>query len=179
MPTPALDFRVCYAKIIWMKGFSLVEISIVVLIASMAVLVVAPVFRDAVPGARIESSARRLSAAVDRLYNEAVFSGSAHSLVINLEGGSYEGEREAEGSEPEKLQGVGGRLLEGVFFLDGQSAGRSFAGGQARINFSPDGVADPSIIRIENQDGRIISLVIEGFTGRVKVVEGYHRESFR
>ncbi len=173
-----LDFYFRCAKIYPAKAFSLVEIAVVALIASVIILVAVPVFRDILPGARIESSARRLSASVRMLYNEAVFSGSAHSLVLCLETGGYEGFREVPDSEPEIVHGAGGRLLEGVYFADVEVAGRQFAGDEARINFSPNGVIDPAVIRVENEDGRVISLVIEGFTGRVRIVEGYVREAF-
>ncbi len=162
-----------------MKGFSLVEIAVVVLIAGMAVLAAAPVFRDVLPGGRLESGARRLSAVFNRLYNEAVFTGEYHSLRINLEDGSYAAFAELPDSEPEALSGAGGRLPEGIFFSDADVAGSKYSDGVARINFAPYGAVDPSVVRISDGDGRILSLVIEGYTGRTRVVEGYVSEDFR
>lgn len=161
-----------------MKGFSLIEIAVVALIASIVVLIAVPVFRDSLPAARIESGARRLSASVRLIYDEAVFGGAPHSMVICLEGGGYEGFREEPETEPEAVPGSAARLPRGVSFLDVDSAGRTFSGEEARINFSPHGYIDPSVIRLENENGRVVSLVIEGFTGRVRIVEGYVREVF-
>ena len=162
-----------------MKGFSLVEIAVVVLITGMAVLIALPVFRNVLPGGRLESGARRLSSAVNLLYNEAVFTGTAHSLKVSLESGIYEGLILVPDSEPEILPAAGGSLPEGVFFSDVDASGRKYSEGDVRINFAPHGVIDPAIIRIENEDGRILSLVIEGYTGRVRIVGGYVSEDFR
>ena len=162
-----------------MKGFSLIEITVVALIAGMAILIAVPVFRDVLPGARIESAARRLSAVVNRLHNEAVFTGTAHSLEVGLESGVYKGFILVPGSEPEVLHGAGGSLPEGVYFSDVDASGRKYSQGDVGINFAPHGVIDRAIIRIGNDDGRVLSLVIEGYTGRVRIAEGYVSEDFR
>jgi prepilin-type N-terminal cleavage/methylation domain-containing protein len=162
-----------------MKGFSLVEIAVVVLIAGMVMLIAAPVFRDVLPAGRLESSSRRVSSVVNRLYNEAVFSGRAHFLEVSFERGVYEGFAEIPESEPEALRGAGGSLPEGVFFSDIDVSGRRHSEGAARIDFAPHGVISPSIVRIADSGGRILSLVIESYTGRVRVEEGYVREDSR
>lgn len=162
-----------------MKGFSLVEIAVVVLIAGMVVLAAVPVLRGVLPGGRLQSAARRLSASVNRLYSEAVFTGEYHSMRIDLEEGSYAAFTETPDSEPEPFHGAGGRLPDGIIFSDIDAAGRKYAEGVVRINFAPSGAVDPSIIRISDGGEKILSIIIEGYTGRVRVVEGYVSGDFR
>lgn len=162
-----------------MKGFTFIELAVVAAIAGIAVLAALPVLRDFLPGERLESAGRMFSAVVNRLYSEAAFSGRGHFLSICFESGVYRGFAEVPDSEPEPVQGAAGRLPDGVYFHDADIAGRKFSGGEARLNFSPRGFIDPSVVRLDGGDGRILSLVIEGFSGRVRAADGYVEEDFR
>ncbi len=161
-----------------MKGFSLVELAIVVMIAAVLLAAAAPVFRDVLPGTRAESASRRLRAVIGELYNEAVFTGQAHVLVLNIDEGTYEGRVQVSGSGDEPLQAARGRLPEGVSFEDVESSGELFTRGEARIFFDPAGFIDPSLIRLGDGKERTLTIVVDGFTGRARVEEGYVRETF-
>lgn len=162
-----------------MKGFSLIELAVVAAIAGIVMLAAFPVLRDFLPGQRLESAGRMFSAVVNRLYSEAVFSGRSHFLSICFETGVYRGFEDVPDSEPAPVQGAAGRLPEGVFFHDAHISGRKFSGEEAKLSFSPGGFIDPSVVRLADGEGRILSLVIEGFTGLVRAVDGYVEENFR
>jgi prepilin-type N-terminal cleavage/methylation domain-containing protein len=157
-------------------GFTLIEIAAVILVLSSFLLIVLPSFRNVFPRTRLLSSGRRMAGEINRLYHETVFTGRNGRLCFVLERGEYwsdrdvpEGGTEARGIEPEKL-------LSGVSFRDISVAGRKVVEGEAHIDFSPCGLVEPSVIHLVNSDGDEISIMINPFTGKVEIHDGYVEE---
>jgi len=114
-----------------------------------------------------------------KLHSEAVFSGRTHFLRISIETGEYTGLAELSEGELVPAGDAGGKLLDGVYFVDAVIAGEKIRQGYADIIFMPSGMVSPAVIHIAGGEGDGISLVIEGAMGRVRLVEGYFEETYR
>lgn len=154
-------------------GFTLVELAIVIFILSSILIIAIPKFQSIFPQAHLLSSARRMAGEVRRLYYEAAFGGRKYSLGFSLETGQYWSLIEMPGGEMKTREGKVRKLLPGVSFVDVVVAGRKMDKGEARVNFLPCGVVEPSIIHLVNSEGEQLSIIINGFTGKVELYDGY------
>ena len=83
------------------RGFTLIELVVVVTIMAMVTAAVAIGIGN-IRGASVQSEAGQLAVAVRYLYNLSVLNGKVHRLVIDIEGGTYWGEAQ-ESRDPCKM----------------------------------------------------------------------------
>ena len=70
------------------KGFTIIEILIVVFILSSFLLVVVPKFDNFTEG-NLKSGSRNLSTTIRYLYSEAAFKKKIHKLAFDIDKGEY------------------------------------------------------------------------------------------
>ena len=157
-------------------GFTLIEIAAVILVLSSFLLIVLPSFRNIFPRTRLLSSGRRIAGEINRLYHETVFTGRNGRLCFILERGEYWSDRDVPEGGTDDRGVEPGKLLPGVSFRDISVAGRKVVEGEAHIDFSPYGLVEPSVIHLVNSDGDEISIMINPFTGKVEIRDGYVEE---
>ena len=157
-------------------GFTLIEIAAVILVLSSFLLIVLPSFRNVFPRTRLLSSGRRMAGEINRLYHETVFTGRSSRLSFVLGRGEYWSDREVPEGGTENREVVPEKLLPGVSFRDISVAGRKVVEGSAHIDFSPYGLVEPSVIHLVNSDGDELSIMINAFTGKVEIRDGYVEE---
>jgi hypothetical protein len=138
-----------------------------------------PRFAD-IGGARLESSARRLAALARYVNGEAAFSGQVYRIRYDLAEQSYavqvlvpsRGATEFVAHLSPMSQPV--RLPSGVTFADVRvaQAGR-ITSGLIFTHFYPHGYVDPTVIHLQDQRARMMTVVIPPITGEARVYEGY------
>jgi prepilin-type N-terminal cleavage/methylation domain-containing protein len=169
------DFRPPTPK----AGFTLLELLLTLFIIGLLVTVLLPRFGD-IGGARLESSARRLAALVRYLNGEAAFSGhiyrirydlGEHSYAVQVLVPSHEASEFVADPSP-MSQPV--KLPSGISFADIRvpQAGRMNTG-QVFTHFYPHGYVDPTVVHLQDQRARMMTVVIPPITGEAKVYEGY------
>ena len=161
------------------KGFTLLELSLVLFIVGLLVTVVLPRF-GAVGSARLESSARRLATLVRYLNGEAAFNGRTYRISYDLGEQSYtaqvlvpsRGTAEFVTDPSPMARPV--RLPVGITFADVRiaSVGR-VQSGQVFTHFYPHGYVDPTVVHLRDQQERVMTVVIPPLTGEAQVYEGY------
>lgn len=161
-------------------GFTLLEVTLVLLILAIAIGVVVPRLRDT-DRARLESHVRKLAVIVRFLRHEAILNGRTYRLNYSIDEASYwvtssDGEDEASGFAPEEgilakpvifpepigfadlvLPDTFGEIQEGAGFTD----------------FYPDGYVDLTLMHVGNGQ-EMYTLFIDSLTGHVSVAAGYH-----
>lgn len=115
------------------KGFTLLELLVVLGLATLLLAVVPPLITSALPGVELKSSARRIAAGLRLAREEAVRSGRDVAFTLDLERRSFEvegGYRPVALPKALKLKLVAAEsemLAEGVgavrFYPDGSSTG--------------------------------------------------------
>ena len=161
----------------WNKesGFTLIELTIVVLLLGLFSLLVVP----RLPGVGedgLKSSTRRIAGTVKYFFNEAALSGRPHRLEYNLDEGTFRVRRIEVDGEVVELSGTGKeqRLKGRVRFKDIDIPGRgSFSQGEVVTEIHPVGWMEETVVHLEEEDGRTLTLRIMPYTGTTEVFDGY------
>ena len=141
-------------------GYTLVELLVVLVIASLLLAAVPPMLSAAMPGAEVKSAARQLAASLRYARHEAITQRREVALTLDLEERRYS----IQGKERES------RLPEGLSLA--LTTGHTEVIGKQRgmIRFFPDGSSSGG--RIEVASGKRQSTVdVDWLTGRVAVNE--------
>ena len=157
------------------SGFTLIEMTIVVLLLGLFAALVVP----RLPGVGadgLKSSTRRIAGTVKYFFNEAALSGRPHRLEYNLDAGTFAVRRIEADGEVVELSGTGReqRLKGNVRFKDITIPGRgAFSQGEAATEIQPVGWMEETVVHLEEEDGRTLTLRIMPYTGTTEVFDGY------
>ena len=161
------------------SGFTLLELSVVLLILGIAVSFLAPRLRDP-EGMALASSAARLATTARYLYDEAAYQRVPMRLNLDLDHQTYFVTELS--SDPDQPEFVPSRstlarpvvLPDSVAFRDVVlPAVGLVTEGTVFAQFSPDGWADPLVVHLRSRAGVDTTMAIEPLTGRTRVAEGY------
>ncbi len=163
------------------QGFTLLELTIVLLIMAIAASFVIPRLRD-VDSAALGSSAARLATTTRYLYEEAAFRRRPMRLNLDLDKQAYWVtvlDPDADGDEPQFVvedsplaHPVG--LPRGVTFADVVlPALGTVHEGLVFAQFFPEGYADPLVVHLTNTRHQFTTLAIEPLTGRTRIADAY------
>jgi general secretion pathway protein H len=124
----------------------------------------------------LKSSARRIAGTVKYFFNEAALSGRPHRLEYNLDEGTFRVRRIEADGEVVELGGTGReqRLRGNVRFKDITIPARgSFSHGEVTTEILPIGWLEETVVHLEEEDGRTMTLRIMPYTGTTEVFDGY------
>jgi prepilin-type N-terminal cleavage/methylation domain-containing protein len=158
-------------------GFTLVELSIVILIIAIVARVAIPKIRS-VTGAELTAATRRLANTTRYLYEEAALEGAVLSLNFDLDRQEYWVERSDPGTDlPVEDQDILGRrvaLSPDIRIEDVVVPGAGkVSQGIVPTRFYPEGWADRSVIHLADTEGHSYTIRIDPVRGRGEVAEGY------
>ena len=159
------------------KGFTLIEILIVVFILSSFLLVAIPRLDNFTEG-NIKSGSRNLSTTIRYLYSEAAFKKKIHKLAFDIDNREYwvevlEVDEYIVSPDPFVKKR---KLPDNVFFKDivtQRSLGLSTEGKDEFILFLPSGFVEPVVIHLESDSGDIYTLATKPYTGATSVFDEY------
>lgn len=160
------------------KGFTLLEITLVVVILALVVTVVVPRLGDT-GRAELKAQVRRLVMTFRILRSEAILHGTPFRLNFDLDQGRYWVTAGDGGSHTDKELGTLGPLARGSTFKDPvqfsnvefPQMGAKVAQGQIYTMFYPDGSIDLTIIRLATfQD--MYTLYVNPMHYRLETAEG-------
>ena len=143
------------------KGFTLLELIVVMVVAAAAVGLVAPRFAAALPGLELKSAATDLASALRYARGRAIAMRREIAVVIDVDAGTYR----IEGDADERVRELG-RQIE-INLLTGRSELRSPSVGA--LSFFADGASTGGQVALSAGDR---SFEIDGLwlTGRVTVL---------
>jgi general secretion pathway protein H len=140
------------------RGFTLLELLVVLVIASLAISLVGPAFQRILPGLTLEAESRKLVALLRHARSQAILSGTPVTLSQDAESGglrlSY---REQPHVLPERfsltLQAGPGEAETGL--------------GEAQILFYPRGDSSGGSLSLSLEQGRSEDISVDWLSGRV------------
>jgi general secretion pathway protein H len=146
------------------RGFSLLELMVVIAIMGVTLAVVAPRLANRVEGAALHNAAAELQSLAKAARGFAVLEGGSVQLALSASGGEARLEREgAPLMAPRRLPpGVQAR------FAPEQTNVREGSGGS--LAFHPDGSADAGIVALVDTAGGQLQLRAIGPLGRLRTV---------
>jgi len=171
------------------RGYTLLEICVVLLIIGIALMVVAPRLIPVLTGTRLDTSARQLATFCRYLNAQAVLAKVHHRLNIDIdmdeywvtallatteEDGFFQQSQEMEEVEVTNDLLTRKKLPEGVHFED---VDLSFTGGTNRgtveMDFTPIGPTERMLVHLVSDDGSQLTVFFDYLTGTTGVLEGY------
>lgn len=161
------------------SGFTLLELSIVLLVLAIAASFVIPRLRDA-QSAALQASAARLAATARLLYEEAAFRRTPMRLNLDLDKQVYwvtvlRDDLETPEFVPDAAMLTRPVALpDAVVFADVVlPALGTVKEGIVFAQFFPEGYADPLLVHLMNRRNEYATMAIEPLTGRTRVGDGY------
>lgn len=141
------------------RGFTLMELLVVLVIAGLAVSLVGPGFQRLLPGIGLESEARTLAAMLRHARSQAILSGVPVSISEDAESGglrlSY---RDAPYIPPKGLD----------VKLEGGPTSGDVGSGAAQILFFPPGDSSGGSLTLKMEEGKSRVIVVDWLSGRVE-----------
>ena len=158
------------------RGFTLIELSVVILVLAVLLAFVTPRFRE-LTEYDIKTSSRRLAGIIRYLFDEASIRHTHYRLNYDLKKGEYwvtyldEGK---EFKEDPSILSARVRLPGAVHFEDivTQHAGKIYEG-RTFTQFFPIGWAEETIIHLGDTRERHYSLLVMPLTGKVRIYDRY------
>ena len=157
------------------RGFTLIELAIVVFLLALFAAMTFPMMTG-VGQNNLDASARRLAGTVKYLFNEAALEGREYRLIFDLGQSTYKAQRlETDGTLTEADRfGKETRLKGDARFQDiliTGMGGRS--SGEVTTRIFPVGWMEETIIHLQDDKKRTLTLRIRPFTAEMEVHEGY------
>ncbi|MEX6500758.1 GspH/FimT family pseudopilin [Pseudomonas zhanjiangensis] len=151
----------CTAGIDRRRGFTLLELLVVLVIASLAVSLVGPAFQRFLPGLTLEVESRKLESLLRHARSQAILSGTRVAISQDVDSGglllSYR-------DEPYRLPERFSLQLQG-----GPGGGEPFVSG-AQILFYPRGDSSGGSLSLSLELGRSEDIAVDWLSGRVRRV---------
>lgn len=159
------------------KGYTLIELIVVIILIGLVFSITAPRFQDAILTDNLKNTTRKLISKINELRSEAVQRQEYRLLCFDLGSNMYwdgpgnmtEEERDVyrEKRATYLPQGV---TITGISFVDKEKS----AGGEVDILFNKKGYAQQSAIHLESEDGREFTILLRPFLPGVRVFEKYY-----
>ena len=155
-------------------GYTLIELSVVILLAGMMLLLAVPRIRDSVLSDDLKTATRRLVGASRELRNEAMREQVDYLLHLDLAHPGFW--TYSADTTPEKLSEIRKQAVafaKDVIIADFSRPGEEKqTEGEAEIRFHRQGYVDPAVVHLKKDD-RAFTLVFHPFLDKVTVYEEY------
>lgn len=140
------------------RGFTLLELLVVLVVASLAMGLVGPAFQRLLPGLQLETEGRKVAALLRHARSQAILSGAPVAISQDAETG---GLRLSYREQPYRLP------AHLTLSLEGGPAGDSEQTGSTRILFYPQGDSSGGSLNLEGEEGRGQLIEVDWLSGRV------------
>ncbi len=145
------------------RGFTLLEILVVLSLAALLLAIVTPVVTNMLPGVQYRGAAQELAAALRYSRNRAIVSGQSSRVSIDLDNKQYQvSGREKRSSLPQTVR---------VDVVVAESEVEQGAARLASIRFFPDGSSTGGLVKLAHE-GSMYTIAVDWLTGQVRSHEG-------
>ena len=157
------------------KGYTFIELVVVLMLMGLVFAIAMPRFRDAVVTDAFKSTARKMVGQLRALRNEAIRDHEEYVLIFDLESNRYWTESEymtlenRENAKKEATTFPSGVSVADVWF---KGKGKQ-TDGEVYLRFNKTGYVKQSVIHLASEDGRQFTLVLSPFLRKVRVLESY------
>ena len=158
----------------YIKGYTLIELIVVIVILGLMFGITVPRFRQALLSDSLDSTSLKFIGLVQDLREQAISGHVSYILHLDI---SEKRVWAFPSSATEEEQEI---AREGAFELPADvriqdvwswSSGKFF--NEGTIRFSRKGYVEQSMIHLQSEDGRELSLELTPFLGKIKIYEGY------
>jgi general secretion pathway protein H len=161
------------------RGFTLIELAVVLVLLSLFVSLGVPLLNRAGDGP-LRREARYLGNSIRYLADEAALSGRPHRLVFDFRQQSVSAQRLETDASWTTLQGLGRShaLTDSVRLTEISLPGQGrFSNGRVALGIEPGGWLDAAVLYLRDDKGRELTLQLLPLTGAMDIYEGHHEFS--
>jgi prepilin-type N-terminal cleavage/methylation domain-containing protein len=153
------------------KGFSLVELTIVLLIIGLSISLVIPSLSHILKTAELTGAAKRVSAVLRYGRSEAINRGQVYQILFDSDLGQVKVQlmESTEGKEEGKSQQKIYRLPHGVRIKEVKVDSFQYPSDLPAIEFYPNGGSNGGSILIDNQEDKSYKIHVDFLTGSVAI----------
>jgi len=155
-------------------GYTLIELIVVIVLLGLMFGLVVPKFRQAVISDGLDATSLRLIGLVEDLRERAISNQVSYVLHFDMrEKELWAFPTDATAEEQETARERAYRLPDDVAIEDIWSWSRGKLYDETSIHFSKKGYIEQSMIHLQSEDGRQLSLELTPFLGSIKIHDGY------
>ena len=157
------------------KGYTLIELIVVLVLVGMMLTLAAPRLRNALLTDDLKGVARKMIGIINSLRNEAIREQRDYSLHFDLDANRFWVSYGSMTDEERAVAREKGFNLPADIHIDDvwiRGEGKMVEGA-IRIRFTRRGYTQKSAIHLSSEDGRVLTLVLSPFLGKVKVINKY------
>lgn len=170
---PGKDFRPRKTSVS-AKGYTLIELIVVLVLLGLMLGLTVPKFRQAVMSDSLDATSLRIIGLVGNLRERAISDQVSYVLHIDLRGKkiwAFAGTASEEEQETARERAY--QLPDDVKIADiwSWSSGKLYD--EAKIHFNKKGYIEQAMIHLQSLDGRQLSLELTPFLGSIKIHDGY------
>jgi prepilin-type N-terminal cleavage/methylation domain-containing protein len=156
------------------KGYTLIELVVVIVLLGLMFGVAIPKFRQALLSDSLDTTALRVIGLVQNLREKAISGQVSYILHLDIrEKRIWAIAGTASEEEQETARDRAYELPEDIRIQDVWSWNRGKFFDEGTIRFSRKGYIEQSMIHLQSEDGREVSLELTPFLGSIKIHEGY------
>ena len=157
------------------RGYTFLELTVVLLLIGLMVGLATPRIRDTLLTDDLKGSARTIIGLVKALREEAIREQKDYALHFDFESNRFWVDSSAM-TEEEQVQAreKASQLPQGVHIKDiwFRTKGKKMTG-ETEIRFYKKGYVPHSVIHLGSEDGREMTIELNPFLGRIKVIDKY------
>lgn len=159
------------------KGFTLIELALVVLLISITLLLFAPLLANFVSSSRLDFALQRIETFSNYHQGEVERSGKKRIFCLDFENGEYWAELKGKENFVEIAEVLGKRsvLPKNLSFIDLVTSRGKFNEGIGSFSLSPSAL-EPAIIHLEDKKENYYSLYWKPLSGEIEIYDGYVEE---
>ena len=157
------------------KGYTLVELIVVLVLIGLVLTLVAPRLRNALLSDNLKSAARKMMGIISNLRNEAIREQKDYVLHFDLNANRFWVSYGSMTDEDRTVAREEGSNFPSDIHIDDvwiKGEGK-IVEGETRIRFTRRGYTQKSAIHLSSEDGRKLTLELSPFLGKVKVINKY------
>jgi len=157
------------------KGYTLVELIVVIVLIGLVLTLAAPRLRNALLSDNLKSAARKMMGIISNLRNEAIREQRDYVLHFDLNANRFWVSYGSMTDEERTVAREEGWNFPADIHIDDvwiKDEGKIFEGA-TRIRFTRKGYTQTSAIHLSSEDGRKFTLELSPFLGKVKVINEY------
>lgn len=156
-------------------GFTLIEMIVVVVLIGLTTALTMPRFRHNLLSDHLKTATREMAGLINNLSQAAISENDDYLLYFDLSENRYWTENTgltAEGRLLAKEKAV--KLPDDVEILDvWKKGGEKSVTGEISLMITKKGYLQPATIHLGTDGGRVFTLSLKTFSGRVEILEGY------
>ncbi len=157
------------------RGFTLIELTVVVVIIGLTMALTMPRFRHSLLSDHLKTSTRRIAGLITNLSKEAAREHKDYLLYFDLSENRYWTENPGlteEGRLMARENAIS--LPEDVRVLDIKKKGDEIrTTGEVSIMITKKGYLQPATIHLGSDEERVFTLYLKTFAGKAEILEGY------